>query len=75
MLHTRRYLVSVNASGHGPGGHNIVHHTLTQAFWDLVEFEEVPYAVKHLMVAVGVGVHLLEDGGDVTKDGGVQQCW
>lgn len=27
------------------------------------------------MVAVGVGVHLLEDGGDVTEDGGVQQRW
>lgn len=26
------------------------------------------------MVAVCVGVHLLEDGGDVSKDGCIQQC-
>lgn len=25
------------------------------------------------MVPVGVGIHLLEDGGDVTKNGGIQQ--
>ena len=27
------------------------------------------------MVAVGVGVHLLEDGGDISEDGGVEQGW
>lgn len=68
------HLVCVDASRHGPGGHDVVHHPLTQAFGDLVELEEVSYAVDHLMVPVGVGIHLLEDGGDVPKDGGVQQC-
>lgn len=68
-----RYLVGVDASGHGPGGHDVVHHPLAQAFGDLVEFEKVSHAVEHLVVAVSVGVHLLEDGGDVTKDGSVQQ--
>ena len=68
------YLVSVDASGHGPGGHDVVHHPLTEAFGDLVEFEEVSHAVEHLVVAVGVGIHLLEDGGDITEDGGIQQC-
>lgn len=73
FLPAGHYLVSVDASGHGPGGHDVVHHPLAQAFGDLVEFEEVPYAVEHLVVAVGVGVHLLKDGGDVTEDGGVKQ--
>lgn len=67
------YLVCVDASGHGPGGHDVVHHPLAEAFGDLVEFEEVSHTVEHLVVSVGVSVHLLEDGGDVTEDGGVQQ--
>ena len=67
----RIYLVSVNASGHGPGGYNVIHHSFTEAFGDLIEFEKVSHTVEHLMVAVGVGVHLLEYGGDITEDGGI----
>jgi len=68
-------LVGVDASGHGPGGHDVVHHPLAEALGDLVQLEEVSHAVQHLVVAVGVGVHLLEDGGDVAEDGRVQQRW
>lgn len=27
------------------------------------------------MVAVGVGIHLLEDGGHISKDGGIKESW
>ena len=68
-----QYLVGVDSSGHGPGGDDVVHDPLAEALWDLVEFEEVSDAVEGLVVAVCVCVHLLEDGGHVTKDGGVKQ--
>lgn len=67
------YLICVDALGHGPSRDDEVHDSLTQAFGNLVKFEEVAHVVEHLMVTVGVGVHLLEDGGDVSKDGGVKQ--
>lgn len=67
------HLLSVNAFRHGPRGHDVVHHPLAQTFGDLVKFQEVPDIVEHLVVTVGVGVHLLEDGGHVSKDGGVEQ--
>lgn len=69
------HLLGVDAPWHGPGGGDVVHHPFTQAFRHLVQFEEVSHAVEHLMVTVGVGVHLLEDGGHVTEDGGVEQSW
>ena len=69
------YLLSVDASGHGPGGGDVVHDPLAQAFRHLVEFEEIPHAVQHLVVTVSVGVHLLEDCGHVTEDGGIQESW
>lgn len=72
-MHLHTCLICIYASRHGPGGHYVVHHSLTKAFGDLVELQEVSHAVEHLVVAVGVGVHLLEDGGHITKDGGVEQ--
>ena len=67
------YLLSIDALGHGPCGHDEVHDSLAQAVGNLVELEEVAHVVEHLVVAVGVGVHLLENGGDISKDGGVQK--
>lgn len=67
------YPVGVNAFRHGPGGHDEVHDPLAQTFGNLVELEEVADVVEHLVVSVGVGVHLLKDGGDVSKDGRIQQ--
>ena len=69
------HLLRVDAFGHGPGGDDVVHHALAQPLGNLVELQEVPHVVEHLVVAVGVGVHLLEDGGHVSKDGGVEQSW
>lgn len=63
----------VNALGHGPGGDHEVHDPLAQTFGDLVELKKVAHIVEHLMVAVGVGVHLLEDGGDVSENGCIEQ--
>ena len=40
-----QYLFSVDASGHGPGGDDVVHDPLTETLWDLVEFEEVSNAI------------------------------
>lgn len=68
-----KYLISVNSSGHGPCGDDIVHDPLTEALGNLVELQEVSHAVQHLVVAVGVGIHLLEDGGYITKDGGIEE--
>lgn len=73
--HRPSYLLGVDASGHGPGGNNIIHDSLTQALWHLVELQEVPNAVEHLMVPVGVGVHLLENGRHIPEDGGIQKSW
>ena len=73
MTTFQSHLLRVDAFGHGPGGDDVVHHPLAQPLGDLVELQEVADVVEHLVVAVGVGVHLLEDGGDVTEDGGVKQ--
>lgn len=67
------HLLGVYAFGHGPRGDDVVHHPLAQAFGDLIKFQEVPHVVQHLVVAVGVGVHLLEDGGHVSEDRGVEK--
>ena len=69
------YLISIYASGHGPSGDYVIHDSFTEALGHLVEFKEVTDTVEHLVIAVGVGVHLLEDGGDVTKNSGIQECW
>lgn len=68
---TDLYLVCVNALRHGPGGDDEVHDPLAQTFGNLVKFKEVTHIVEHLVVAICVGVHLLEDGGDVSKDCGI----
>ena len=57
----------------GPGGHDVIHDSLTQPLGHLVELQEVPDTVEHLMVPVGVGVHLLENGRHVPKDGGIEE--
>lgn len=68
------YLLCVDASGHGPGRHDVIHDALTQSLGNLVELQEVPDTVEHLMIPVGVGVHLLENGCHVPEDGGIQKC-
>lgn len=67
-----RYLVSVDSSGHGPSGDDVVHDSLTKPLRDLVELQEISHTVQHLMIAVSISVHLLEDSGHVSKDGGIQ---
>lgn len=66
------YPICVNALGHGPSRDDVIHDPLAQSLWHLVKFEKVTHIVEHLVVAVSVGVHLLEDGGDVPKNGGIQ---
>lgn len=67
------YLICVNALRHGPCRHDEVHDPLAQTFRNLIKLQEVAHVVEHLMVAVCVGVHLLEDGGDISKDGRIKQ--
>lgn len=67
------HLFSVNTVGHGPGGGDVIHNPLAQAFGHLVQLEEVPHAVKHLVIAVSVGIHLLEDSCHITEDGGIEE--
>ena len=67
------YLVGVDAFSHGPGRHHVVHHPLGQGFGYLVQLHELPHVVEHLVVLGGGRGHLLDDGGDVAEDGGVEQ--
>lgn len=69
------HLLCVDAFRHGPCGDDVVHHPFAQALGNLIELQEVPDIVEHLMVAVGVGIHLLEDGGHISKDGGIKESW
>ena len=75
MAYRLRYLFSIYTTRHRPCGCNVVHDSLAQTLGDLVELQEVSDAVQHLMVAVGVGVHLLEDGRHVTEDCGIKKGW
>lgn len=67
------HLLCVYAFGHGPCRHNVIHNSLAQSFRHLIELQKVSHIVQHLMVAVSVRVHLLKDGGHVSKDGGIQK--
>jgi len=71
----KTHLLGVYSPWHGPGGGDVVHDPFTQALRHLVELQEVADAVDHLVVPIGVGVHLLEDGCHITKDGGVKKSW
>ena len=42
---------------------------------DLVQLHELPDAVEHVVVLGGGARHLLDDGGHVAEDRGVQQGW
>lgn len=69
------HLFSVNTVGHGPRGGDVIHNPLAQAFGHLVQLEEVPHAVKHLVIAVSVGIHLLEDSCHITEYGGIKESY
>lgn len=62
------YLFCVNAFWHRPCWDNIIHDSFTKAFGDLIEFQKVPYIIQHLMVPVGVGIHLLKNCGNISKN-------
>ena len=82
------YLLLVYPLGHRPGRHHVVHHSLGQclrhleqilAQWTrwkpshLVKLHELPDAVEHVVVLGGGARHLLDDGGHVSEDGGVEE--
>ena len=62
------YLLSVNSSGHGPTWNDEVHDAVAKSLWYLVQFEELPDTAEHVVVAVCVGVHLLDDGRHITEN-------
>lgn len=69
------YLLCVDAFWHGPGWDNIIHDSFTKAFGDLIKFQKVPYIIQHLMVSVGVGIHLLENCGNISKNSCIKKSW
>ena len=73
--HTRLvfYLIRVNALGHGPRADHVVHDPLRERLGHLVQLHELPDVVQHVVVLGGGGRHLLDDGGHVPEDGGVQE--
>lgn len=69
------YLLCVNAFWHGPCWDDIIHDSFTKPFGDLIQFQKVPYIIQHLMVSVGVGIHLLENCGNISKNGCIKKSW
>lgn len=69
------YLLCVNAFWHGPRWDNIIHDSFTKAFGDLIKFQKVPHIIQHLVVSVGVGIHLLENCGNVSKNSCIKKSW
>lgn len=69
------HFVGVQALGHRPGAHDVVHHPLAQSLRHLVQLHELPHVVQHVVVLGGGGCHLLDDRGYVTEDRGVEQSW
>lgn len=67
------YLLCVDAFWHWPCWDNIIHDPFTKAFGDLIEFQKVPYIIQHLMVSVGVGIHLLENCGNISKNSRIKK--
>lgn len=72
-IHKEGDLGDINAFGDGPGGDDVVHDSLAERLGDVVQLHELAHAVEHVVVAGEAGVELLEDGGDVAEDEGVQQ--
>ena len=65
--------VRLHSLGVGPLGHHIVQHSLHQVPRDLVQDHELPHPVQHLVV-LGCGQgHVVDDGGHVPEDGGVEE--
>lgn len=66
-------LVGVEPLGHGPGGDDVVHDALAQRLGHLVQLHELAHVVEHVVVLGGGRRHLLDDGGHVPEDRGVQE--
>lgn len=67
------YFIRVQAPGHCPRGHHVVHDPLGQRFRHFVQLHEFSDIVQHVVVLSRCRSHLLYDGGDVTENRGVQQ--
>jgi len=72
---SRTYLLGVQTLGHGPGGDDIVHYSLTESLRHLVQLHELANVVQHVVVLGRGRGHLLDDGGHVAKDRGIQQSY
>ena len=69
------HLSRVDPLSNRPRRHDVVHDAITESLGHVVESQELPDAGQSVVVSVGVGVHLLNDGGDVAEDASVQQRW
>ena len=66
-------LVRVDSFGGGPGGHDVVHHSLAQFLGHLVQLHELPDVVEHLVVPGTRRVQLLHDSRHISKYGSIQK--
>ena len=67
------HFLRLHSLGVGPLGDHVVQHSLHQVPGHLVEDHELPHAVQHLVVLGGGEGHVVDDGRDVTEDGGVEE--
>lgn len=65
-------LVRVQTLGHRPRADDVIHDAFAEGLRHLVQLHEFPHVVQHVVILGGGGRHLLDDGGDVTEDRGVQ---
>lgn len=67
------YLVLVDAFGHGPSGHNIVHYPFRKRLWHLMQFHKLSNTVENVVIFGRCGGHLLDDSRHMSKNSGIEQ--
>ena len=65
----------VDAFGHGPGGHNIVHYPFRKRLWHLMQFHKLSNTVENVVIFGRCGGHLLDDSRHMSKNSGIEQRW
>lgn len=68
-------LGDVNAFRNGPRGHDVVHDSLTQRLWHIMQLHKLPNTVQHVVIAGKTGVKLLEYCRNVAEDQRIQESW
>ena len=73
IIRSVSYLVLVDAFGHSPSGHNIVHYPFGKRLWHLVQFHKLPNTIENVVIFGGGRCHLLDDSRHMSKNSGIEQ--